>query len=275
LSETIRNLERELSVTLLDRRRSGAVVSQDGRELLPYITNVLEAVDRLREASDQQHRSNRMVRLGTVNAATVTVLAPAMQSFRRRHARTQVEVIPAQQVDIHRALREGSLDLGLVNALAGDDPVHDLDTTRLLRGKVVVCLRPDSRLAALDVLTRQDLLEEPLIVMRAGYLMHRFVHRFFDQTLPSFSYSTDGAEMGKLMVAEGLGVTLLPDYSVSGDPLERHGAITTRPLAGTAGDVELLLQGRRSPTMPGAVRDLHRELIRRSLEHPQSAAVAL
>ena len=33
------------------------------------------------------------------------------------------------------------------------------------------------------------------------------------------------------MVAEGLGITVLPDYSVIGDPLEQHGVITWRPLA--------------------------------------------
>ena len=68
--------------------------------------------------------------------------------------------------------------------------------------------------------------------MRAGYLMHRFVHRLFGGDACRRRYSTDGAEMGKQMVAEGLGVTVLPDYSVDGDPLVRAGVITHRPIAG-------------------------------------------
>lgn len=37
------------------------------------------------------------------------------------------------------------------------------------------------------------------------------------------------------MVAKGLDATVLPDFSVIGGPLERHGAIAYRPLAeGTA-----------------------------------------
>ncbi len=264
LSETIRNLERELGVTLLDRRRSGAVVSDGGRELLPYIMGVLEAVDRLNRAADHQHRTNRMVRIGTVNAATVTLLTPAVRAFRAGHPETQVEVIPAQQDQIQQAIREGGLDLGLVNVLSGDDPPHDLQATRLLGGRVVACLHPQSPLVALDVIGREDLRREPLIVMRAGYLMHRYVHRLFDGRIPDVSYSTDGAEMGKLMVAEGLGVTLLPDYSVIGDPLERHGAITYRPLSAADSEVALLLLARRTPTAPGAVRDLWAELVRQA-----------
>ncbi|MCO6008458.1 LysR family transcriptional regulator [Actinoallomurus purpureus] len=264
LSETLRNLERELAVQLLDRKRSGASLSVDGRELLPYFTDVLDAVDRLKRAAHQQHQSKRMVRLGTVNAATVSLLAPALQAFADAHPETSVEVLPAQQADIHRLLLEGSLDLGLVNVLQGDDPPYDLDSTLLLRGTVVACVSAGSPLAAQPSVSREDLLVGPLILMRAGYLMHRYVHRLFDGDVPPHSYSTDGAEMGKLLVAQGLGVTVLPDYSITGDPLETYGAITTRPLDAPQTEVRLLLQARRTPRMPGAVRDLHRALLQQA-----------
>ncbi|AEM82499.1 transcriptional regulator, LysR family [Streptomyces violaceusniger Tu 4113] len=267
LSETVRNLERELGVDLLERKRSGATISAEGRELLPHIATVIEAVDRLRDAAGDQHRVSRMIRLGTVNTATVPLLIPAVREFRATHPVTQVEVVGAQQTEIHRALLEGSVDLGLVNYLGGDDVPPDLETTELLRGRPVVCLRPDSPLAARPVVSAADLLDgrEPLIVMRSGYLMHRFIHRLLAGRTPSFSYSTDGAEMGKLMVAEGLGVTVLPDFSVIGDPLERGGAITHRPLAdGEATEVLLVIQRRRSGSVPRAVRDLHQLFVRRA-----------
>ena len=51
--------------------------------------------------------------------------------------------------------------------------------------------------------------------------MYRFAHRLFAGALPADEYTTDGAEMGKAMVAEGLGISILPDYSISADPLVR------------------------------------------------------
>ncbi|GAA3357142.1 hypothetical protein GCM10017744_026600 [Streptomyces antimycoticus] len=119
LSETVRNLERELGVDLLERKRSGATISAEGRELLPHIATVIEAVDRLRDAAGDQHRVSRMIRLGTVNTATVPLLIPAVREFRATHPVTQVEVVGAQQTEIHRALLEGGVDLGLVNYLRG------------------------------------------------------------------------------------------------------------------------------------------------------------
>ncbi|MEW1721551.1 LysR family transcriptional regulator [Streptomyces sp. NPDC093109] len=272
LSETVRNLERELGVDILDRRRSGARISAAGRELLPHIIGVLDAVDTLRRAADDQHRTTRMIRLGTVNAATVPLLVPTIQAFRAAHPETQVEVTGAQQAEIHRELLEGGLDLGLVNYLQGDDKPPGFHTTELLRGRPVVCVRSDSRLAALRTVSVADLLSEPLIVMRSGYVMHRYVHRLLEGRSPTFSYSTDGAEMGKLMVAEGLGTTVLPDFSVIGDPLERAGMITTRPLDADTPAVLMVIQHPLSATMTQAARDLHAMFVRSAETYVREAA---
>jgi DNA-binding transcriptional LysR family regulator len=257
LSATVRNLERELGVTLLDRQRSGSRISADGRELLPHFVDILEAVDRLRAAADQQHRSRRMIRIGTVNAATAPLLTPAIREFTAAVPGTQVEVLNVQQADIHRGLLEGGIDLGLVNLLDGDDAPADVATVELLSGRPVVCCHPDSELTRLPAVTLDRLRREPIIAMRSGYLMHRYLHRAYAGEPPAFAYSTDGAEMGKLMVAQGLGVTVLPDYSVVGDPLEIGGCITHRPLDTGAADVagvRLVLQHRRVRHLPQSLR---------------------
>lgn len=82
LSEAVRNLERELGVDLLERRHSGAKISTVGRELLPYIETVLEAVDRLRSAAGGHDRAGRTIRVGTVHAATVPLHGAAPRARR-------------------------------------------------------------------------------------------------------------------------------------------------------------------------------------------------
>jgi len=257
LSTTVRNLERELGVTILERGRSGAQVSDEGRELLPLITSAIDAIDRLREAAGTEHSSRRIIRIGTVNAGTVPLLTATIRAFGTLHPATRVEVIGTQEAVIDTALREGSFDLGLITCLAGDDMPPELETTRLLSGRAVACVRVDSPLAMLTEVSVAQLLSEPLILMRSGYLMHRYLHRLLDGREPEASFSTDGGEMGKLMVAEGLGVTVLPDFSVIGDPLERGGVITCRPLVDDT-EVQLAIRRRRSQLHPHAARDLHR-----------------
>ena len=95
LSEAISKLERELGVTLLDRRRTGARISRQGRDLQQYMVAVLEAVDALRTAASDQVSAARVLRVGTVNAATSTLLVPAVRDFRGRHPGTTVDEIRA------------------------------------------------------------------------------------------------------------------------------------------------------------------------------------
>ncbi|KQY55552.1 LysR family transcriptional regulator [Nocardioides sp. Root140] len=264
LSEAVSKLERELGVTLLDRRRSGSKISRQGRDLLQNMVEVLEAVGRLRTAAGDQNLTTRMVRMGTVNAATSTLLVPAVRDFQQANPTTTVEVVNTQQAEIHQGLAEGALDLGLINVLEGDDVPVDLDGTRLIHGRPVLICRHDHPLAAYDEVTVGQLREHQFVVMRAGYLMHRFVHRLFGSDMPPVAFSTDGAEMGKVMVAEGLGVTVLPDYSVIGDPMERAGLITHRPITGDSTGVALMMLQRRGEHLPQAVRDLQASLVAHS-----------
>ncbi len=268
LSEAVRNLERELGVALLDRFPSGARISAAGQELLPYITEILESVDRLRSVADEEHRFSRIIRFGTVGAATVTLVLPAIQDFRSNHPDTHVEMVNARQGEIHQSLLDGRLEVGLINLLDGDDTSPELDTIELVRGRAGVCCRRDSPLAALATVDADRLRAEQLVVMRPGYVMHRYIHRILGSDLDGASYATDGAEMGKLMVAQGLGVTVLPDYSVTGDPLERDGILTWRPLDVTDDGVVLVLQRSRTRHLPTAVGNLEACLVSQASRGP-------
>ena len=256
ISEAVTRLERELGVTLLDRRRSGARISREGRELLGAMEEVLDAVHRLRSLAGDPTVLGRSIRLGTVNAGTARILVPAIRLHRQVAPGATVEVRNLQQAEIHTMLAEGSLDVGLVNLLSGDDVPPDLVGVPLLRGRPVVVLPTDHALAAQRTVTAVDLRRHPFVGMRSGCLMHRFAHRLFGADLPADWHSTDGAETVKAMVAERLGLSLLPDFGVAGDPLERAGVITTRPIVGDTTAVTMVLLHRRRSPAPDTVRDL-------------------
>jgi DNA-binding transcriptional LysR family regulator len=266
LSEAVTKLEKELGATLLDRRRTGSRISRQGLDLLQNMTEVLEAVDRLREAAGQQSVRRRDLRIGTVNAASSTLLAPALRDLHAQHGSGGVEVVNARQAEIQQGLTEGSLDLGLVNVLPGDEIPTSIVADKLIEGTPVACLRADHPLAAQARVSVDDLRAEPHVLMRPGFVMHRFAHRLFAGSLPGTTYATDGAEMGKAMVAAGLGISILPDFSITGDPLVRAGVLTTRPILAGQGatTVTLLMLRRRAERVPEPVRDLQTALVRQA-----------
>lgn len=256
VSEAISKLERELGTRLLDRHRSGARISAAGTELLQPIVDVLESVARLRALAGDELAARRVLRIGTVNAGTATLLLPAVRDFQREHPGSTVEIRNLQQDAIQSGLIEGSLDVGLINLLDGDDIPPDLEPTELLRGRPVAVLPAGHPMADKDEVSVTDLRAERFVAMRAGYLMHRFVHRLFGPELPVEWQVTDGAEMGKMMIAEGIGVGVLPDYSVHGDPLERAGVIVARPISGDNTTVTMVAVRRRSAHTAPTVRTI-------------------
>lgn len=269
LSEAISKLERELGVTLLDRHRSGSRISRAGLELLQPIGDVLEAAARLRALAGDELAARRVLRVGTVAAGTVKLLLPAVRDFQAGNPGSTVEIRNLQQEEIQTALVEGTLDLGLVNLLDGDDIPPALEPTALVRGRPVAVLPADHPLAARSEVTTDDLRSTQFVAMRAGYLMYRFAHRLFESRPPTEWHSTDGAEMGKMMVAEGIGVTVLPDYSVQGDPLERAGLIVARPIAGDRTTVTMVALRRRDSRLPSAVREMLDHLRTHAQAHAQ------
>ena len=267
LSEGVGKLERELGVTLLDRRRSGARINRAGRELLSHMTDVLEAADRLRAAAGDQNGVARTVRVGTVNTGTSSVVAPAVLAYQRGRRTTTVEVIDLTHGGVVDGVCEGSLDLGLVNLLAGDELPAGLEPTVLVRGRPVVVMPRDHRLAAGESVTVADLRAEHFVAMRPGYVMHRFAQRLFEDRPPTTTYRTDGSAMGKLLVADRLGLTVLPDYSVVDDPLSTAGILTHRPLAGDETTISLVLLHRRTARVPESVQALRHALVSQARDY--------
>ncbi len=231
------------------------------------------AVDRLRQAAGQQSVRRRDLRIGTVNAASATLLAPALRDLHTQHGSGGVEVVNARQADIQQGLVEGSLDLGLVNVLPGDEIPPTIVADKLLEGTPVACLRADHPLAQQDAVSVDDLRAEPHVLMRPGFVMHRYAHRLFAGSLPGTTYATDGAEMGKSMVSSGLGISILPDFSIHGDPLVRAGILTTRPILTDQTTVTLLMLRRRAERVAEPVRDLQTALVRQARAYLASVEV--
>ncbi|MGN6722487.1 MAG: LysR family transcriptional regulator [Marmoricola sp.] len=262
ISEGIAKLERELGVELLERHRSGARASAAGRVLLPHMLDALTAIEQIRTAARDDLATRRQLRIGTVNAGTAALVLPATRAVQERHPATSVEIRNLQQNEIVFGLAEGTVDLGLINVLQGDDLPAELEQTELLTGEPVAVLPAGHPLADREAVTADDLRSAPFIGMREGYLMFRIATRLFGNDLPASWHTTDGAEMGKMMVAQGLGITVLPSYSVTSDPLQHAGLITARPIKNLGATITMVALHRRQRQTPPVVREILTDLAR-------------
>lgn len=262
LSEAIGKLERELGVTLLDRHHSGTRINDQGRELLPRIGEVLDAVDRLRAAARGEADFHRPTRVGAVYFGVTAVVVPALRQHDRDHRHSPVELRQARRAEIEAGLRDGSLDVGLINLLPGDDLHPDLVTSELLQGRPVAVLPADHRLVPGAEVDTEDLRQEAFVGPREGVLMHRVAHRVFGDDPPLKWHTADGADLCKQLVASGLGVGLMPDFALADDPLVETGRLVVRALRDEVPVIRMVLVQRRGARPSAATANLVAHLTR-------------
>jgi DNA-binding transcriptional LysR family regulator len=90
------------------------------------------------------------------------------------------------------------------------------------------------------------------------------IRRIFSDDLPRRWHTVDGADLGKHMVAAGLGVMVLPDFTLADDPTVRAGLVTMRPIEGTTPTIRLTLLQRRGGRPPAGLAMLTEALALRA-----------
>jgi DNA-binding transcriptional LysR family regulator len=256
LSETVANLERELGAPLLHRSRGQVTLTDVGRAVLSRFEVIDAQATQIRDDVDAFSGMLRgSVRIGTVNAGVRTVLPLATRQFLALFPHVELQIEDGGSDDIADAVRAGQLDLGLTVAIDRQDDPHStrsdgLRFAPLLTSRLVVCLPPHHRLAEQASLSVTDLVDESLITFRRGYLMHSVLQDLLDVSAHTTAFLTDSTDSAKAMIAAGVGVTVLPEFSARYSP---NGTIY-RPLAGIGTRVTLGVVTRATP-LTGAPRE--------------------
>ncbi len=126
LSRSMRMLEDELGVRLLERYARGAVLTPEGRDLFDRAQHVLEAFDRIKTGIRERagHDTGGVLVIGMTPATdfTVTVGGLLAGTVLSRFPEAQLKIVEAYSHDLCGFLREGQADLAV---LTGASPAPD------------------------------------------------------------------------------------------------------------------------------------------------------
>lgn len=111
VSMRIAELEGSLGVKLFDRSRRSARLTPKGKELVPYVEQVMEVVAEMqRRVSPAQSRSG-LVRVGVVDVIAVTWLPQFIRALQAECPNISLEVEVALSFELTEKLRTGGLDV--------------------------------------------------------------------------------------------------------------------------------------------------------------------
>ncbi len=122
ISKRIQELEHATGLTLFDRSRRGARVSEKGEQLYEHARDMLKLQDRVMALREGEHVPQRLMRLG-VTELTVLTWMPAFTTHLRE---AYPELIIEPTVDMSRSLYEGLLE-GRLDAIIVPEAIVDKD----------------------------------------------------------------------------------------------------------------------------------------------------
>ncbi|WP_168355874.1 LysR family transcriptional regulator [Sphingomonas gei] len=166
LTRQIRDLEAELGVELFDRLPRGVRLSSAGRAFLDEVEEILSQVER---AIDRAKRLGSG-HLGTVRVGLSEIIAAhdfishGLRSFRESEPSVVLDLKSMGSINQIAALKEGTLDVGLVYDAHLDDRDREvLDRIRLGSGETMVAVHESHRLARRSSVTMAEIAAEPAL----------------------------------------------------------------------------------------------------------------
>lgn len=223
LSMQIQELEKFLGVQLLERGRSGVMLTESGKEIAQRAARVLADVrDIVDVARQQDNVLAGPLGLGVIPSVAPYILPQLLPTVRDAFPDLDLHIRESQTQSLVGELLDGQLDV-LLLALPVEHP--DIETVRLFDDRFLLAMAASHRMSN-SVKATPDLLEgEKLLLLEEGHCMREQALAFCSlrriENINTFGASSLSTLVQ--MVANGLGMTLLPELAA---PLEsRRGDI--------------------------------------------------
>lgn len=255
ISHAVSAMEEELGSMLFVRSRHGVYLTNYGKELFPYIKNVLNSDEYLQQAVAQFNGMQKgLVRLGTFNSACVEWLPSLLKDFERKYPKVRLDIYQGTYDDVYHWLRDGIVDLGFLSSTS----VGELAYVSVYEDRLV-CVTPKGfQTKHPGYVTIEELREQRFVIQREG--CDADVNHFLEK----YHLSGNGGsrildDMSAIaLVMGGYGVCLVPELVIRNIPFP----VDVYPL-----DVEekrtIVLASLRSDVFAPAVRRMYDYIIER------------
>jgi len=272
LSRHLRDLERQVGVTLVERTTRSVELTEAGRVFLESTRAALGAFDTGVTDARRAALGSGLLRVGVGVGAALELTPLIMDAFRERYPSIEVEVREFPH-DSRRGLSGDWADVALVRLPITAD---DLRFEPLFTEPLVLAVPSHNALAQQDVVTVEDVLDLPITSASDGDPAHRAfwtlqAHRHDPAQIVPVSSLTE--EVTVVLAEQAVMLTAAAQARYLPNP-----GLTYVPVAGVEGST-VAVAWRRSTTdaqvavfveVARAVRDASSELIR-SLETPPRA----
>ena len=246
LSAGIQELEKILGSPVVDRARTGVILTPAGREAVERAEAILAQAEDLVQAARAagQPLSGRF-RLGVIPTIAPYLLPAALPKIRLRYPDLRLFLREDLTQRLVSGLRAGTLDAALI-ALPYD--MTGLEWAHVSDDELLAAAPANHPIAGQKRVTPGSIEAEDIILLEDGHCLRDHVMAACGLN-PSKSTGEESFAATSLptlvqMVGSGLGVTFLPAMAVNAGVAE-HAAVTIRPIAAANPSREIVIAWRK------------------------------
>jgi DNA-binding transcriptional LysR family regulator len=217
MSRLVKGLEDELGVKLLLREGKSVTLTPEGRIFYDHAKRLLEGYVRMEQDINTSLGAARgSLRLGSSRTPAFHLLSQALYDFTKLHPELRIDLIVARTEFVLRELREGRLDIGIVESRGVDDFFF---AEALAEDEVVLIAPENHSLTKKKTITMQDLMTQPFILPGHGSGTRALVDDYFaaeggDTRRLNVRLTVGSPEFVVQMVQAGLGIAFASKWSV-------------------------------------------------------------
>ena len=219
LSAAIAELESQLDAKVFERNKKSVLITPLGEKLLKQARVILGDVeDFVALAKAHAEPLSGDLRLGVIPTIGPFLLPPMLTSLRRNYPKLKLFLKEEMSAQLERQLQQGQLDLII---LALPYALPDMEVISLCKDEFLLCLPPGHALEKLKQVEQGQLRGESLLLLEEGHCLrdHALEACQLKAAATDIVYQGNSLHTLVQMVANGLGLTLLPAMSVAADVL--------------------------------------------------------
>ncbi|MCA1489471.1 hydrogen peroxide-inducible genes activator OxyR [Sinorhizobium alkalisoli] len=214
LSAQIMEMEEHLGVKLVERSRAGTFLTAMGEEVLAQVRAILADVDRLEESARQRPGTlEGRLRLGVIPTLAPYLVPQLIPHLRQRYPSIEIELKESLTDRLIADLGEGRLD-AVIAALPID--ADGIITRSLFSDRFFMAVADNDRTVLMSPLTEDQLDLSQLLLLEEGHCLRDQALAVCNTAGRRQLTSFGATSMATLlqMVANGMGMTLIPEIAV-------------------------------------------------------------
>ena len=122
ISQMMAGLEEELGVQLFARAKKGVVLTDNGQRLIPYIREMVNQKEKLRQAAfNINNKVEGRLRIGSFSSVTAMWLPHVVHFFKENYPQVEVQIFDGNYDEIHDWIIRGQVDCGFLSSILAED----------------------------------------------------------------------------------------------------------------------------------------------------------